>query len=673
VVDAPAVRVLDQNGESMGGVVVAFAVGQGGGSLGSTTATTNGQGVASVGSWTLGTQAGSNTLTASVQGPSPITFQATGTAGPPTGVSFQSGAGQQAKVGEEVGTRPSVRATDAFGNPTAGVQVVFEVTAGGGQVTGGTQTTDPNGAATVGGWRMGDAVGENRLRATVPGGISTTLSATSIPGDPAALAKLAGDGQSAQVDTDVAVPPALRVRDRFGNPVPGVMVTFTATGPAAGGPARAQGSGSVEPTVVTSDPEGLVRVSRWRLGTVAGENTLTATSETLVTTFTATATAGPAASLTLVAGDGQSAPAGEAVPVRPAVQVRDAFDNPVAGVGVMFEVGSGGGSVQGAARTTGANGVATVGCWALGPTPGANTLRVLVEGLTPVFFSATGTAGGGGSGCGGGEFEITVRFLGGLTASQEAIFTLAAERWQSVIEGDLADFDLEAEEGSCSDPALPAIDEVVDDVLVFAQGVAIDGVGKILGQAGPCFIRNADGLPILGRMKFDEADLANLEASGRLLDVIIHEMGHVLGIGSLWDFAPFFELLSGRGTADPFFTGAGAIAAFDDVGGTPYAGNKVPVENSGGAGTRDSHWRESVFNSELMTGFLDGGANPLSAVTIASLEDMGYLVDPASADAYTLPPIIEAPGRDERVVIPLLELPMPRPVVVRPGVPVGRR
>jgi hypothetical protein len=81
------------------------------------------------------------------------------------------------------------------------------------------------------------------------------------------------------------------------------------------------------------------------------------------------------------------------------------------------------------------------------------------------------------------------------------------------------------------------------------------------------------------------------------------------------------------------FTGANAVAAYDAVFHTNVTG--VPVENSGGAGTRDAHWRESVFNNELMTGYLNSGTNPLSRVTVASLADLGYQVDPNAADAFT--------------------------------------
>ena len=72
-------------------------------------------------------------------------------------------------------------------------------------------------------------------------------------------------------------------------------------------------------------------------------------------------------------------------------------------------------------------------------------------------------------------------------------------------------------------------------------------------------------------------------------------------------------------------------------GGSAYNAGKVPVEDTGGAGTRDGHWRESVFNTELMTGFLDAQQlNPLSDITIASLEDVGYTINPDAADAFTI-------------------------------------
>ena len=88
---------------------------------------------------------------------------------------------------------------------------------------------------------------------------------------------------------------------------------------------------------------------------------------------------------------------------------------------------------------------------------------------------------------------------------------------------------------------------------------------------------------------------------------------------------------------DPHFTGAGAIAAFDAAGGTAYVGGaKVPVMDVGGAGTINSHWRDEIFDPEVMTGFLSDGVNPLSAISVRSLEDLGYTVNAGGADPFTL-------------------------------------
>jgi hypothetical protein len=228
-------------------------------------------------------------------------------------------------------------------------------------------------------------------------------------------------------------------------------------------------------------------------------------------------------------------------------------------------------------------------------------------------------------------YKIEVRFLGGLNAAQKRAFKTAADRWSKVIVGDL--------------PSVVVGQDVIDDLLIEAQGVAIDGPGKILGQAGPTNLRpRAAGasafLPAKGIMSFDTADLAKMQAEGTLVDVITHEMGHVIGIGTIWDLK---GLLAGAGTANPTFKGTQAKREYGVLRGTgPLA---VPVENGGGAGTRDSHWRESVFKNELMSGFIAAPNNPLSRMTVASLQDMGYVVNMAAAEAYALPNLREMAER----------------------------
>jgi hypothetical protein len=236
------------------------------------------------------------------------------------------------------------------------------------------------------------------------------------------------------------------------------------------------------------------------------------------------------------------------------------------------------------------------------------------------------------------SFNIGVRFLSTATATQRQAFTDARLRWEAAITDDLADGLLQAAAGTCGTSS-PAVDQVVDDVLILVSLVAIDGEGGVLGGAGPCWIRDPGDLTIMGAMQFDTADLQMLEDDGILSNVILHEMGHVLGFGTLWEIQGFLadpSLPPATGT-DPHFTGQQGIAAFDDVGGTAYVtGAKVPVENTGGPGTADGHWRESVLGNELMTGFIGPGSNPLSRVTLASLADQGYGVNLATADPYSL-------------------------------------
>ncbi len=335
----------------------------------------------------------------------------------------------------------------------------------------------------------------------------------------------------------------------------------------------------------------------------------------------------------------------------PAVRLLDVNGNPIQGAAVTFSVTAGGGSVTGAVATTGSDGVATVGGWIV--QAGSNVLRASIPApfrVDPVEFTATGV---------GQAFQIALVYVTPPSAANQAAFNAAAARWQQMVYGDVPDIPITLGAGSCLGNE-PAISQTVDDVLIFVTLDSIDGPGQILGQSTPCYIRTQGKLPIIGAMVFDTADLADLNTFGLLDDVIQHEMGHVLGFGAIWDL---FNLLAGpaqAGGLDPHFVGAKALTAFDRVGGTSYTGGlKVPVEDSGGPGTVDSHWRESSFGNELMTGYANLGSNPLSIVSVASLGDMGYLVNYGAADAYvhqfTVAPF---PGALGPPVTPLRRIPL---------------
>jgi hypothetical protein len=392
----------------------------------------------------------------------------------------------------------------------------------------------------------------------------------------------------------------------------------------------------------TSSDAEVVTVNGSGLLTAQGPGTAEVTASVGDVSAAATIGVNSTALLEEFDGNGQTADDGQTVPTAPAVRVVDAQDQPVAGVRIRFQVAAGGGGVTGETQTTGADGVARVGSWRLGPA-GLNRLTAGIEGADavnePVAFLATTKAEG--------RYDITVRYLGEYSSDQLLAFAEAELRWESLITGDLPDVNDNLPANECGDnPATPG---PFDDLTIFVTIEPIDGPGDVLGQAGPCFIRVPGDLTVIGRMQFDEDDVEALEAEGSLPAVILHEMGHVLGFGTLWDAAGLLQNPSQPDPSPPLddthFTGSNAIAAFNAAGGTGYTGAKVPVMNVGGAGTVNSHWRDGVLDPELMTGFLDSGFNPLSEMTVASLEDLGYTTDASGADPFTFDPALRIAGQ----------------------------
>lgn len=231
---------------------------------------------------------------------------------------------------------------------------------------------------------------------------------------------------------------------------------------------------------------------------------------------------------------------------------------------------------------------------------------------------------------------VQIRWIGAApSASVAAAFEAARARINSLFSSfaGVTQVTTNLAAGSCL-AGTPALNESVKGIIIFAQVTAIDGVGSILGSAGPCIVRNGSLLPIVGTMKFDSADMDAMVANGTLNGVVLHEMMHTLGFGTIWGPTLQNEVASPSGT-DPRYLGTNGQAAYAALGASD-ATTGVPVENTGGSGTKGSHWREATFRNELMTGWADGNM-ALSRVTIGALRDFGYDVNPAMADAYTLP------------------------------------
>jgi hypothetical protein len=314
-------------------------------------------------------------------------------------------------------------------------------------------------------------------------------------------------------------------------------------------------------------------------------------------------------------------------------------------------------------------------CVSAGPTSNESCQIVLASGTYHIILHAwTDFSGGGGPFSNasltitlGGTpvpYNIDLVFVDSGTVTQNQAFRNAATQLTQMIIGDLPDHDFGTANpfpaDQCTD-GQPAVTGVVDDLRIYVRIIPIDGPLGTLAQAGPCAIRPQSSLPILGSMSFDEDDLTRLDADGDMYKVVLHEMAHVLGVGTIWNLKGLLINPSQPNNqgADTHFPGARAIAAFDAAGGTTFtAGSKVPVENMAGPGSGDGHWRETVMGRELMTPFLNSlQSNPFSAITVESLADLGYGVDPSKAETYSLPGSIPAqvgaPGQavaPERVI-----------------------
>jgi len=526
-------------------------------------------------------------------------------------------------AGTDAIVAPRVTLTDQRGRGLANVLVTWHVGPGSGVVGVDTVRTDASGMASAGRWTLGTGVGQQTLTATVSGLDPVRFTAFVSPGAPAVLLRRSPEVQSALVDARVPEAPTVQVLDQFSNPIPGVAVTFAVT----------QGGGTVLGNVTSlTTGSGEARVDGWQLGTSSTiEHRLSASLPSVPVDVVFRATARPDVPVRIEAASEllQDGVPTLAVASRPAVRTRDRFGNPTGGTPVTFTPRAGSGTVNGGERITAdADGIARVGGWVL-----SDASQQELVARSPAFpadsfvFRVNAVPS---------LFSVETVFLKGEPAPRNLqAVERAVERWRRVIAGQLPPALVIASPEACG-PGVPAINEAITNVRIYINFDSIDGPGSILGRAGPCFIRTSSGLPVIGFVELDTADLATLARTGTLDDVMTHEFGHVLGLQSFnWARR---ALLANQGGADPYFQGAGGRDGFASIGGGSYPGIPVPVENTGGQGTRDSHWRLNVLRRELMVGFAQRGGMPLSRLSVGALADLGYQVRLENAEEFTMPP-----------------------------------
>jgi hypothetical protein len=181
----PLVVSVEENGTPIRGQQVAFVVAGDAtaGRLEPDTAVTGDDGRA-VARWVLGPKAGSHEVEArlivSEPEPPPMAlFEASAVAGEPDTLRAVSPLSQPGRIGRSVADDPSVVVVDRFGNPVAGAEVTWQVTAGNGTVGSDATATGEDGRASVT-WTLGLAVGVQKVMARVNGvhGSPVTFTAT---------------------------------------------------------------------------------------------------------------------------------------------------------------------------------------------------------------------------------------------------------------------------------------------------------------------------------------------------------------------------------------------------------------------------------------------------------------------------------------------------------------
>ncbi len=468
------------------------------------------------------------------------------------------------------------------------------------------------------------------------------------PPKPASVQGVSATVPTATVGTALATAPTFTVKDAGGNTLAGIAVSVVVSG----------GGGSLV-GAPTRSAAGATPVGTWTLGTTAGANTLTVSvSGVTPLTITATGTPGAPSKMVVTGGNSQSALAGAEVALPLGAAVQDQFSNGIPNIQVTFQSTTGGGSVTPATMTTNGSGVATGAIWRLGNKGGPQTATASANGLA-TSFSATIQS----------SYPLELRFFGPpMSAEALLAFTNAANRIRAAIINEVSSFtltNLDLTEFCSTNGLTGTLNETTRGVIIYAAVVPIDGVGRVLANAGPCAARGSNKLPFLGRMQFDEADIQNYINSGRFESVVLHEMNHVVGLGTVWDLkgllsAPAYtydvnDNPVATGSLNPRFIGAMAIANCLAAGGGANhctVGTGVAVELCNGAGTADSHWRElfradcnatpsAAFDTELMTGFAESTPNmPWSTVSIGSFQDLGYTVNLLAADTYFVPSLL---------------------------------
>lgn len=335
--------------------------------------------------YTTGFTAGVTTVTASVDGAGSVDFTITVIADVAATLAANSTTDQSGTTSTAVGTPPSVKVTDAYGNPVEGETVTFAVTAGSGSRSPATVDTGADGIATLTSWTLGASAGLNTLTATVSGlsGSPVTFNANASASTPTQIAVTSGGTQTGIVAGQAASATTWTVKDAGNNAVQGVTVAFDV----------ASGSGSLSVDSAVTNASGQVSVTYTthttvETATIRGSfnSGAVSASTTIASTF------GTASKLALQTQPSSSGDSGTALSQQPIVLVQDANGNTVTSstATITASIQSGNATISAGSSKAAVAGVATFTALTLVDTDGgANVIRFSSGALTVVDSSGT--------------------------------------------------------------------------------------------------------------------------------------------------------------------------------------------------------------------------------------------------------------------------------------------
>lgn len=193
----------------------------------------------------------------------------------------------------------------------------------------------------------------------------------------------------------------------------------------------------------------------------------------------------------------------------------------------------------------------------------------------------------------------------------------------------------------------PGSQQAIGPLVIDAGVFDIDGVNGTLAQAGPTSGFQDDSGFVLaqtGQLEFDINDIDTLASAGNLQDIIVHELGHVLGFGTLWELNNVYNDTTSS-TSVGQYVGTKGVQVYNEEFGLNET--FIPIENNGGEGTADGHFDEEFFGvalngsttvatgtrfgpnqGELLTGFFNSNVSTfISDTTAATFHDIGFNVD----------------------------------------------